>query len=185
MTTDRLSISKRSAAVSPCRSRLPHLIVPGFILEEAQPGIEEDYPPIAHPGSFPLPSLQYGPRFKALIEALTGPDMTALVEDKLGIDLSGRPITVTVRGVSRASDGQIHTDSKSKLVTMLLYMNREWESSHGRLRLLRSRNIHRLCGRGAARSRHAAAVPQRSERLARLRTVRRPAPRDPGELGHR
>ncbi len=64
--------------------------------------------------------------------------MKALIEDKLGIDLSGRPVTVTVRGVSRAADGRIHTDSKSKLVTLLVYMNREWESSHGRLRLLRS-----------------------------------------------
>jgi SM-20-related protein len=115
-----------------------HLIVPGFILETAQTGIEEDYPAIAHPGSFPLPSLEYGARFKALIETLTGSEMTKLVEEKLGIDLSGRPTTVTVRGVSRAADGQIHTDSKSKLVTMLLYMNRDWESTHGRLRLLRS-----------------------------------------------
>ena len=115
----------------------PHLIVPGFISGEAQGGIEEDYPAIGHPGSFPLASLQYGPRFSALIAAITGPEMRQLVEDKLGIDLTGRPTTVTVRGISRAADGQIHTDSKSKLVTMLLYMNQDWESSHGRLRLLR------------------------------------------------
>lgn len=130
------ALSGREPALAP----YPHLIVPGFILEAAQTGIEEDYPAIAHPGSFPLPSLHYGPRFKALIEALTGPEMTKLVEGKFGIDLSGRPTTATVRGVSKAADGKIHTDSKSKLVTMLLYMNRDWESSHGRLRLLRSAN---------------------------------------------
>lgn len=130
------ALSRIAAATVP----FPHLIVPGFIREAAQIGIEEDYPAIAHPGSFPLPSLQYGPRFKALIEALTGPEMTQLVEEKLGIDLTGRPTTVTVRGVSRGTDGKIHTDSKSKLVTMLLYMNRDWESSHGRLRLLRTEN---------------------------------------------
>lgn len=128
------------------RSRAPledpflHLIVPEFVREEAQAGIEEDFPAIAHPGSFPLPSLRYGSRFAALVEALTGPEMTALVETKLGIDLTGRPTTVTVRGISRAADGQIHTDSKSKLVTMLLYMNEDWDSGRGRLRLLRSAN---------------------------------------------
>lgn len=127
------TLRSRSAAEAP----FPHLIVPGFIRSEAQGGIEDDYPAIAHPGSFPLASLQYGPRFSALIEALTGPEMRRLVEEKLNIDLTGRPTTVTVRGVSRAADGQIHTDSKSKLVTMLLYMNQDWESSHGRLRLLR------------------------------------------------
>ncbi len=44
----------------------------------------------------------------------------------------------TVRGFCRARDGQIHTDSKTKIITVLLYMNgREWPSDSGRLRLLR------------------------------------------------
>ncbi len=105
------------------REPFAHLIVPGFIRAEAQGPIEADYPAITHPGSFPLASLQFGPHFADLVATLTGPEMTALVEAKLGIDLGGRPTTVTVRGISRAADGQIHTDSKSKLVTMLLYMN--------------------------------------------------------------
>ncbi|MDE2466545.1 MAG: 2OG-Fe(II) oxygenase [Alphaproteobacteria bacterium] len=115
-----------------------HVIVPGFVFEAAQQGIEADYPQISHPGSFPLPSLTYGPRFATLMEALTGPQMQRLVSEKLDIDLTNRPVTATVRGISRSSDGEIHTDSKSKLVTLLLYMNQAWESSHGRLRLLRS-----------------------------------------------
>ncbi|MGN6517060.1 MAG: 2OG-Fe(II) oxygenase [Rhizomicrobium sp.] len=114
-----------------------HVIVPGFIRDHAQAGIEADFPDIRHPGSFPLASLQYGARFAALMDALQGPEITKLVEEKLGMDLSGRPTTATVRGVSKAADGKIHTDSKTKLVTVLLYMNRDWESSHGRLRLLR------------------------------------------------
>jgi hypothetical protein len=120
------------------REPFAHVIVPGFLREAAQEGVEADYPVIRHPGSFPLPSLEYGTRFAALMKALRGPQMTALVAKKLNLDLNGRPTTATVRGISRAADGQIHTDSKSKLVTLLLYMNREWESSHGRLRLLRS-----------------------------------------------
>ena len=115
-----------------------HVIVPGFLKAAAQDGVEADYPPIAHPGSFPLPTLKFGPRFDALMRALRGPEMTRLVAEKLGIDLSGRPTTATVRGISRAEDGQIHTDSVSKLVTLLLYMNRDWGSEQGRLRLLNS-----------------------------------------------
>ncbi|MGN6146973.1 MAG: 2OG-Fe(II) oxygenase [Rhizomicrobium sp.] len=118
----------------------PYVIVPEFVREDAQAGIEDDFPVIAHPGSFPLASLQYGPRFSALMDALQGPEMRKLVEEKLGIDLSGRPTTATVRGISKAADGKIHTDSKTKLITVLLYMNRGWESTHGRLRLLRDQN---------------------------------------------
>ncbi len=130
---DFQSLKNRAAEREP----FAHLIVPGFVRREALTGIEADFPDVDHPGSFPLASLSFGPRFAELIAVLTGPEMAALVEEKLGIDLSGRPTTVTVRGQSRAADGKIHTDSKSKLVTLLLYMNGEWESGEGRLRLLR------------------------------------------------
>jgi Rps23 Pro-64 3,4-dihydroxylase Tpa1-like proline 4-hydroxylase len=45
---------------------------------------------------------------------------------------------VTVRAHCRARDGQIHTDSKGKLITVLVYLNQSWEADGGRLRLLRS-----------------------------------------------
>ncbi len=128
------------ARTAPSDAPFRHLIVPGFVTEAAQEGIEADYPNIQHPGSFPLPSLSYGPRFATLIDALTGSEMRDLVSEKLEIDLTNRPVTVTVRGISRSADGEIHTDSKFKLVTLLLYMNQSWESTHGRLRLLRGPN---------------------------------------------
>ena len=63
--------------------------------------------------------------------------MTAAVGAKLGMDLSAKPTMVTVRGqCSSALDGKIHTDSRTKLVTALIYMNESWESPKGRLRLL-------------------------------------------------
>src|SRR5262249_24870165 len=43
----------------------------------------------------------------------------------------------SLRGYLRARDGQIHTDSKDKILTVLLYLNEHWENSGGRLRLLR------------------------------------------------
>jgi hypothetical protein len=43
----------------------------------------------------------------------------------------------TVRGFVREKDGSIHTDSTSKIITVLLYMNERWQDDAGRLRLLR------------------------------------------------
>ena len=116
----------------------PYLIVPGFVKAEAVAAIEADYPKVEVPGSLPLASLKYGENFKRFMNDIQGPEMTAIIARKFGIDLAGRPTTVTVRGRCRATDGQIHTDSKTKLITVLIYMNGTWEQPGGRLRLLRS-----------------------------------------------
>lgn len=116
----------------------PWLMVPGFVRAEAIDGIEADFPRVTHAGSFPLPTLEFGPRFQEFMDAIRGPEFTRAVADKFGIDLSHRPTMVTVRGQSSARDGQIHTDSTTKLITVLIYMNGRWESPKGRLRLLRS-----------------------------------------------
>jgi len=120
------------------REPFPYLMVPHFVRAAAIEAINADFPPVTHPGSFPLPTLSYGPAFQSFMDAIRGPAFTRAVSEKLGMDLSGRPTMVTVRGQSAARDGQIHTDSKSKLVTVLIYMNDKWESPTGRLRLLRS-----------------------------------------------
>ena len=116
----------------------PHLMVPGFVRSEAIDAIERDFPAVTHAGSFPLPTLAYGPAFQSFMDAIRGPEFTQAVADKFGIDLAHRPTMVTVRGQSSARDGQIHTDSITKLITVLIYMNGKWESPKGRLRLLRS-----------------------------------------------
>jgi hypothetical protein len=116
----------------------PYAMVPGFVKAEAIAPIEADFPKIELPGSFPLPALTYGPTFRGFMDAICGPEFEQAVEKKFGIDLCDRPTMVTVRGQSRAADGQIHTDSKSKIVTVLIYMNGKWEAKGGRLRLLRS-----------------------------------------------
>jgi hypothetical protein len=115
-----------------------YFIVPRFVNAAALDGIRADFPAIQHPGSFPLSTLSFGPAFAAFMAALQSADMTVAVGGKLGIDLSRSPTMVTVRGQSRAADGKIHTDSRTKLVTALIYMNDSWESPKGRLRLLRS-----------------------------------------------
>lgn len=115
-----------------------HVIVPGFLRPEAIPAIEADYPAVGRPGSFPLHGLQYGPAFAALIAELEGPAMRDAFARKFGVELDGRPTMVTVRGRCQAKDGRIHTDSETKILTVLIYMNSGWESDGGRLRVLRS-----------------------------------------------
>ncbi|HEY0267065.1 MAG TPA: 2OG-Fe(II) oxygenase, partial [Rhizomicrobium sp.] len=119
------------------REPFAYAMVPRFVKAEAMAAINADYPLVTHPGSFPLPTLKYGPAFAALMRAIQGADFARAVEKKLGVDLAGRPTMVTARGVSAARVGQIHTDSRTKLITVLIYMNNEWEAKTGRLRLLR------------------------------------------------
>jgi hypothetical protein len=82
--------------------------------------------------------LQCGPAFLELIRQLEGPEFRHAVERKFGMDLSGRPTMVTVRGHTDETDGRIHTDSTTKLITMLIYFNTAWQDMGGRLRILYS-----------------------------------------------
>ena len=119
------------------RAPFDYLIVPGFLRPEACEALDAAFPAIGRGGSFAADSLDCNPVFAAFLDELRGPGLTAAVEAKFGIDLSDRPVMVTLRGQSRPKDGRIHTDSASKLITVLLYMNPHWDSPEGRLRLLR------------------------------------------------
>ena len=67
-----------------------------------------------------------------------GDEFREAFEAKFGLDLTDRPTVTTVRGRCDPRDGKIHTDSTSKIITVLIYMNELREQSGGRLRLLRS-----------------------------------------------
>lgn len=114
------------------------VVVPGFMREEAIAALRESYPKIGQPGSFPVSELKYGKPFAALLGELEGHAFRHAIEAKFGVDLGGKPTIVTVRGQCGARDGSIHTDSKSKIITVLIYLNEPWEAEGGRLRLLRS-----------------------------------------------
>ena len=116
----------------------PHLIVKDFVRHEALDAVLKDFPAIDKPGSFPLYGLVYGDAFAHLIEELQDDTVRAAFGEKFGLDLSDRPPMITLRGMCRPKDGKIHTDSRSKIITVLLYLNRGWESQDGHLRLLRS-----------------------------------------------
>lgn len=115
-----------------------YLIVPGFLKTAALEAIVVDYPRIDIPGSFPLSGLRSGPAFEALVAELKGPEIRDAFAAKFGIDLTRRPTTITARGRCQAKDGQIHTDTETKIITVLIYMNDRFDSEGGRLRVLRS-----------------------------------------------
>lgn len=117
----------------------PHLIVRNFLSPENLARVAADFPRLPGAGAFPPHALKLKGHFAGLIEELSGPWLRQAVEDKFLIDLSDRPLVWTARGYVRECDGAVHTDTRSKLVTLLLYLNEDWQSVGGRLRLLRSR----------------------------------------------
>jgi hypothetical protein len=121
-----------------CREPFDFMVVPGFLKAEALAEVNADFPSVSLPGSFPLSEVRYGPGFAQLIEELRSDDVREAFGKKFGIDLTGRPSMFTVRSQCCEKDGRIHTDSTTKIITILLYMNPRWEDSGGRLRLLRS-----------------------------------------------
>ena len=121
------------------RDPFDYVIVRNFVEREKLAEVLADYPQVPGPGSHPPAGLKISGHFKELMDELLDGPFRKIVEEKFDIDLSGRPTMYTVRGFCRARDGKIHTDSKTKLITVLLYMNDDaWESSTGRLRILRN-----------------------------------------------
>ncbi|MDF1832473.1 MAG: 2OG-Fe(II) oxygenase [Porticoccaceae bacterium] len=115
----------------------PYLVVPNFIQGEGLESVLRDFPDIQHPGSIPISEVIGGEAYQALLAELQGDAFRRVVADKFDLNLQGLPILTTVRGVMREKDGRIHTDSKTKVVTVLLYLNDSWEAEGGHLRVLR------------------------------------------------
>jgi len=115
-----------------------HVVVPWFVPSEHLPAVIADSPKLDRHGSYPASELDYGPAFAGLIEELQSSAVARAVAEKFAIDLSGRPTIITLRGRLNTKDGRIHTDTASKLITVLIYLNPAWNSHGGKLRLLRS-----------------------------------------------
>lgn len=88
--------------------------------------IRRDYPVIREPGFLTLAKLERSGAFDLLIEDLLSPLLADVLGAKFAVDLTDKPRMITVRRISQPSDGRIHTDSKSKMLTMLTYLNADW-----------------------------------------------------------
>ena len=100
--------------------------------------LERDFPKYAGAGFFPYEERDCGPSINRLIGELTDPAVASAVGAKLGIDNLGQyPTLVTLCRALNKRHGTIHTDSKSKVATALLYLNESWpDTSDACLRFL-------------------------------------------------
>lgn len=114
------------------------MVVPGFLSPEVLSRVNADYPQIESAANHALENLQSGPAFEALMEEMQGQDFATVLGERFDMDLASLPTTVTVRKFCERTDGNIHTDHKSKVITVLVYFNEEWDHEDGQLRMLRS-----------------------------------------------
>lgn len=119
------------------REPFDHFVVPQALDPVAQAEVASAFPAIRSPGSFALKDAPPGPALSSLIEDLLSARFRRRMEAIFDIQLADRPAVVTLRGQASGRDGQIHTDSKTKLLSLLLYLNDDWCSPDGQLRLLR------------------------------------------------
>ncbi|MDB5417169.1 MAG: hypothetical protein JWP50_588 [Phenylobacterium sp.] len=115
-----------------------HLRVADALQPAAAAALPAEFPAVSGLGSFSPKDAPPGPLLSQAIEELQSDRFRALMAQRFGIDLDGRATTVTLRGECGERDGYIHTDSKSKILSLLLYLNEDWTSPEGRLRLLRN-----------------------------------------------
>jgi SM-20-related protein len=131
-----LNLAKLTAAQVE-KSPFDYTIVPGFLGPDSVRQINATYPNIEKGGSYPIESLEGSMAIKAVIDELDTRAFEQLIEKKFNVELAGRPKMYSLRGYTRAKDGSIHTDSKDKIITVLLYLNENWTQPGGRLRILR------------------------------------------------
>jgi len=121
------------------RDPFEYIVINDFISPDALDAARASFPSVPGPGSHPPSALKVEGPFLELMKELEGPVFRAAVEEKFRVDLSNRPTMYTVRGFCRERDGKIHTDSKTKIITVLLYLNDDdWPNDGGRLRILRN-----------------------------------------------
>lgn len=116
----------------------PFMVAHGQLPDEARHELDRDFPRYVSAGFFPYDPADCGPSINALVHDLTAPAFTQAIGKHLGIDDLGRyPTLVTMCRLLNKRHGTIHTDSKSKIATALIYLNAQWpDTSQGCLRFL-------------------------------------------------
>lgn len=129
------AITKAPPIADPFR----HFIGADALKAETAPAVLRDFPAIKQTGFFPVGDLPVSGAFADLLADVEDPAFSAAVGEKLDLPLTEKPKLITLRHWSAASDGRIHTDSVSKIATVLIYLNESWQDAGGgRLRVLRS-----------------------------------------------
>ena len=116
----------------------PYFVVADAISGDSARQVAEDFPEVERPGAIDISQVRYGASFERLINELKSDRFRRLIEVKFDLDLGGKEIVVNVRGQMRVTDGNIHTDTPAKLVTILLYFNEPGALDETGLRILRN-----------------------------------------------
>ena len=114
------------------------LCASGQLPVESAATMREDFPKYASAGFFPYDAADCGPGINRLVADLTDPAVATAIGARLGIaNLGQYPTLVTLCRSLNKRHGTIHTDSRSKVATALLYLNPSWpDTSDGCLRFL-------------------------------------------------
>lgn len=116
----------------------PYVIATGTVDERALPALRNGFPVSEQAGFIPHDASGCGPEFNRIVDEVTAPDFADALGDRLGVPrMSQFPVLVTVCSRLNRRHGTIHTDSRSKVASALLYLNEQWlPGSAGCLRLL-------------------------------------------------
>src|SRR3990167_9637677 len=99
----------------------PYMVIDNVIHPEALPKVVETFPTLLQRGSFPLNTISCSGHFDLLMKELQQPALRQMIGECFGMDLKDCPPMITVRGYTTERDGNIHADSKDKLITFLFY----------------------------------------------------------------
>lgn len=114
------------------------LTATGMLREDARAALQHDFPRYPEAGFFPHQPGDCGPAINTLIEEITAPAFADALGEKLGVTtMSTLPALVTLCSRLNRRHGTIHTDSRAKVVTALVYLESHWpHGSAGCLRFL-------------------------------------------------
>ena len=114
------------------------LVAHGQLPADAAGALAADFPRYPSAGFFPYRREDCGPSIVAVVEALTSPAFAQALGARIALPgLENYPALVTICRSLNLRHGTIHTDSRSKIATALLYLCADWPNgSAGALRFL-------------------------------------------------
>jgi hypothetical protein len=120
------------------REPFPLLVAHDQLPASAQAALERDFPRYRGAGFFPYDEADCGPAVQLLVRQLTSPAFADALGARLGIEhLGAYPTLATLCRSLNRRHGTIHTDSRSKVATALVYLCPSWsDNSGGCLRFL-------------------------------------------------
>jgi hypothetical protein len=129
-------LDRRDAIVA--REPFAFLVARGQLDDAARDALLADFPRYGSAGFFPYEPADCGPALRSLIEEMLSPAFADALGQRLGIQALGtHPAIVTLSDSVNRRHGTLHTDSRSKIATALLYFNETWpHGSAGCLRFL-------------------------------------------------